>query len=201
VIYEGKEVKTGIFKKPAQSEILISKTGITGDEQADLKNHGGLHKAVYAFSADHYRYWETLLGHELPYGVFGENFTVTNLSEETICIGDRLSFGTALLEVSQPRIPCFKLGIALKNKNAPKLFTQSCCSGVYFRVLEPGVVKAGEAVLLQKRADHGISVKKLFQAYFDKGYRNSESIFSAAYVLDELAPAWKKMLAKKLAIK
>ena len=198
-IHEGKEVQTGIFKEPVETELVIEKLSIKGDEQADLVNHGGVDKAVYAFSAGHYPFWEETLGvSALPPGSFGENFTVTDLNEENFNIGDQYRFGSALLEVSQPRVPCFKLGIALKNKQAPKLFIQNAETGVYFRVLESGKVKTGDSVVLEKKADNGINVKDLFRAYFDKEFNDSEHVLSVAYELDELAEPWKEILGKKL---
>lgn len=202
VLYNGKEVKTGIFKVPTDDEVSIETLNIIGDEQADLVNHGGEHKAVYAFSHNHYDYWKDALDNtELTNGSFGENFTVSNLSEEDIKIGDQFRFGTALLEVSQPRVPCFKLGIALNNKNAVKLFTKNYCTGVYFRVLESGVAKSGDVISIEKRATHNITVKNLFQAYFDRSYVGIESLFSEAIALKELAPEWKEKLVKRLSVK
>lgn len=115
--------------------------------------------------------------------------------------GDQFRFGTALLEVSQPRVPCFKLGIALNNKNAVKLFTKNYCTGVYFRVLEPGIEKNGDTVSIERKSTHNISVKNLFQAYFDRSYVDGERLFSEAIVLKELAPEWKEKLLKRLAKK
>ena len=202
VLYNGKEIKTGIFKIPTCDEITIDTLSIVGDEQADLINHGGEHKAVYAFSFNHYEYWNNILENSnLANGTFGENFTVSNLCEENIKIGDQFRFGTALLEVSQPRVPCFKLGIALNNKNAVKLFTKNYRTGVYFRVLEPGVTKTGDTILIEKRSTHNISIKSLFQAYFDRSFVGSDRIFSEAIELKELAPEWKEKLAKRLSIK
>lgn len=202
ISYNNKKVETGIFKSPTSNEVTISTMNIVGDEQADLINHGGEHKAVYAFSFDHYEYWKKELQNKtLTSGMFGENFTITNLSEENINIGDQLRIGTALLEVSQPRVPCFKLGIALDNKSILKLFIQNYCTGIYFRVLEPGVTKTGDVVTIEKKTTHNISVKRLFQAFFDKDYVGYESILSEAYYLNELAPEWKEKIKKKLNIK
>lgn len=202
VNFNGKEVKTGIFKRPIFDEITIEKLNIVGDEQADMIYHGGEHKAVYAFSADHYDYWKDVFNNkDLSSGMFGENFTISNFDEENIHIGDQFRFGTALLEVSQPRVPCFKLGIALNNKNAPKLFTQHYATGVYFRVLEPGITKTGDVVSVEKKSTHDISIKRLFQAYFDKEYVGSEQILSEALALNELAPEWKEKLIKRLSKK
>ena len=201
ILHNKKEIKTGIFKSATDNEIVITKTNIIGDEQADLVNHGGEHKAVYAFSSDHYEYWKKELKNEkLSFGMFGENFTISNLSEKDIYIGEQFRIGTALLEVSQPRVPCFKLGIALDNKIILKLFTQHYCTGVYFRVIEPGIVKKDDAVIIEKEVEHNISINKLFQAYFDKSYIGYESILSEAYSLKELAPEWKEKIRKKLSI-
>jgi MOSC domain-containing protein YiiM len=202
VSYNGKEIKTGIFKLPTSDEVTIETLNIMGDEQADLIHHGGEHKAVYAFSFNHYEYWKSILeNRNLSNGSFGENFTVSNLSEEDIKIGDQFRFGTALLEVSQPRVPCFKLGIALKDKNAVKLFTKNYCTGVYFRVLESGVAKTGDTITIEKKSTHDISIKNLFQAYYDRNFVDYEILFSQAIALKELAPEWKAKLAKRLSIK
>ena len=199
VTFEGKEVKTGIFKTPTADEVTIEQCTIIGDEQADLKNHGGEEKAIYAFSSDHYDYWKDLLGNsDLANGAFGENFTITNLNESEVMIGDQYRLGTALLEVSQPRVPCFKLGIALNNKDAVKLFTKSYCTGVYFRVLETGVAKTDDTVSLVKKASHNISIKNLFQAYYDRSFEGSERLFAEAFALPELALEWKDKLEKRL---
>lgn len=202
ILHNGKEIQTGIFKVPTSDEVTIEKVNIIGDEQADLINHGGAHKAVYAFSFDHYDYWKGVLGNKnLSSGMFGENFTISGFSEDNIHIGDQFRLGTALLEVSQPRVPCFKLGIALDNKSAPKLFTQHYCTGVYFRVLVPGIAKTGDLVSIEKKTAHEISIKTLFQAYFDKKYVGSEAVLSEALDIDELAPEWKNKLNKRLSTK
>lgn len=199
VMHNGKEVKTAIFKQPTDEAADIRRLSIVGDEQADLVFHGGEHKAVYAFSADHYGYWQSTLNNEnLTSGSFGENFTVSGLSEADISIGDQLRFGSALLEVSQPRVPCFKLGIALDNKDAVKLFTKSYLTGVYFRVVEEGTAKTGDAVTLEKKAIDSVSVKELFQAYFDRNYQGIEQVFTKALALETLAPEWKEKLVKRL---
>lgn len=202
MVHNSKEVKTGIFKIPTNEPVVIEKLNIIGDEQADLVNHGGVDKAVYAFSHNHYEYWKQILENDdLAVGAFGENFTISDLDEANIHIGDHIRIGTALLEVSQPRVPCFKLAIALNNKNSLKLFTQHYCTGVYFRVLEQGVAKTGDSVVIEKKASHDISVKKLFQAFFDKKYVGYEDILLEALTLPELAVEWQEKLKKKLAIK
>lgn len=201
VVHNGKEVKTGIFKTPTNEPVVIEKLNIKGDEQADLVNHGGVDKAVYAFSNNHYDYWkQTLENDDLAVGAFGENFTISDLDEANIHIGDHIRVGTALLEVSQPRVPCFKLAIALNNKNSLKLFTHHYCTGVYFRVLEQGVAKTGDSVVIEQKSTHDISVKKLFQAFFDKKYVGYEDVLLEALTLPALALEWQEKLKKKLSI-
>ena len=201
VVHNGKEVKTGIFKTPTNESVVIEKLNIIGDEQADLVNHGGIDKAVYAFSHNHYDYWKRALKNDdLAVGAFGENFTISDLDEQNIHIGDRIRLGTALLEVSQPRVPCFKLAIALNNKQSLKLFTQYYHTGVYFRVLEQGMAKTGDAVIIEHKAKHNISVKTLFQAFFDKQYPDCESVLLAALELPELALEWQTKIKKKLSL-
>lgn len=197
--YNGEIIQTGIFKKPIQGKLVVKKENIKGDGQADLVNHGGIHKAVYAFAHDRYDYWRGAFNdHSLTPGAFGENLTISSLDESDIAIGDRFSIGKCILEVSQPRMPCYKLGIALNNSKAPKLFTKSFCTGVYFRVIKEGEIEAGNKIERINRRPDSVSVKTLFRAVFDKDYHNANAIFSKALLIDELAPEWKNMLSKKV---
>ncbi len=199
VEYNGETISTGIFKKPLNNSVNVNSIGLAGDEQADLLNHGGAYKAVYGFSSDHYEYWRQILENpNLPLGAFGENLSISNLDESQMCIGDRLRVGTCLLEVSQPRVPCFKLGIALGNTHAPKLFTKTFRTGVYFRVLEEGALAQGDEVVKTFSAPNSVSVEALFQAYFDKSYEGAKAVFLKALKLDGLAPEWKEKLAKRV---
>jgi len=200
VEYLGKTITTGIFKKPVEGPVSIRNNNFIGDGQADLKNHGGIDKAVYAFSADHYPYWcKTLNFLELSPGTFGENLTISELDEATLHIGDHLSIGSCLLEVSQPRVPCFKLGIALNNKLMPKLFTENFETGVYLRVLQEGAIKAGDEIAVIRRDPAQISVKTLFQAFFDKAFQGPTGIFEQALQIPALADEWRNHLSNRVA--
>lgn len=202
VKYQGKTITTGIFKKPVEGPVSIIKHNFVGDGQADLINHGGTDKAVYAFSSDHYPYWrEVLNSPNLTPGTFGENLTISKLNESELHIGDQLSIGGCLLEVSQPRVPCFKLGIAVNSKTMPKLFTQNFETGVYFRVLQEGAIKAGDQVSVTRQDSSKISIKVLFQAYFDKTFKGSTQIFEQALLVPALADEWRNHLATRLAKK
>ena len=197
--YNGKEVLSGIFKQSISGSVFVSKNNIEGDGQADLKNHGGEHKAVYAFSSNHYAYWrEALQTSDLAVGIFGENLTIEYLDEGKLHIGDQLRIGGVILEVSQPRVPCYKLGIALANKKAPQMFINHFETGVYFRVKQEGAICAGDAVEVIKKSVHAISVKLLFKAYFDKSMPNSAEILAAGLNVPELAPEWQEKIKKRL---
>lgn len=197
VAYQDKTILTGIFKKPINGPVLVEKLNLVSDKQADLENHGGEHKAVYAFSEHHYPYWrEALNSQELSSGAFGENLTISHLDEAKIQLGDQYQVGNCILEVSQPRVPCFKLGLALDNKQAPKLFTQHFRTGVYFRVLEEGSIQIGDELTLIKRVPNSVSIHDLFKAKFDKGFDGADDVITRAYKLDCISPEWREKIVK-----
>lgn len=194
----GKTFTTAIFKKPVTDPVFVHKMNLAGDRQADLKNHGGEDKAVYAFSFDHYAYWGTVLHKPtMPFGQFGENLTITGLNEASLNIGDQLKIGHCLLEISQPRIPCFKLGIIMDTPNMPRLFIEHGATGIYFRVLEEGQITAGCPIEIVSRGKNRLPVKTLFTSYFDPNLRNPD-ILKTALEIPELAAEWKHKILKKL---
>ncbi|MFI5347695.1 MAG: MOSC domain-containing protein [Elusimicrobiota bacterium] len=145
VRWEGRDVETGIFKESVPGPLRVTRHNLEGDRQSDLQVHGGEFKAIYAYSAEHYAWWNRELGRALPYGTFGENLTLEGFTEEEVCVGDRLRVGTAVLEAVQPRFPCFKLGIRFGDMGIVEKFLDSGRFGVYFRVAEEGVVAAGDS--------------------------------------------------------
>src|SRR3954470_17197009 len=154
VEFRGQTVSTSIFKEPVAGRVLVRRMSLEGDWQADLRSHGGLNKAVYAYPLEHYAPWSQELGRDdLRPGQFGENLTVEGLTEDTARLGDVLRVGGALLQVTQPRIPCFKLGIKMGDPAFPRRFLASGRTGFYLRVLEEGEVGAGDSVELVERAD------------------------------------------------
>jgi MOSC domain-containing protein YiiM len=198
VQYRGDTYKTGIFKQSVTGPLELSTEGVAGDVICDLVNHGGAHKAVYGFSVDHYAHWRDILGKpDLAHGAFGENLTISGLDEDSICIGDQFSIGSALLEVSQPRVPCFKLGIALEDERAPALFTRHMHTGIYFRVLKGGTVSVGDEISLSGRHPGEISVHKLFRAYHDRNFDGGREILQAAVHIAELAPEWQEKVKRR----
>lgn len=196
--HQGKLVQTGIFKQPLDGPLAVGATGCAGDRQCDLVNHGGVDKAVYGFAGDHYDYWSGVLGRALTPGAFGENLTVAGLLESETHIGDRLRVGGAVLEVSQPRNPCFKLGIALSDERAPALFTQHFHTGVYFRVIEPGDIRAGDTIEVVQRHPAAVSVHALFRAHHDRRSEGRKDVLRAAADIPQLAAEWGEKVARDL---
>lgn len=146
VQYRGKTVQTGIFKEPIAGPVMVRTLNIDGDQQADLTVHGGRDKAVYLYPAESYALWEDDLARDLPYGHFGENLTITGLLEESVRVDDLIEVGEVLLQVTEPRFPCFKLGIKMGRQTFLKQFLRSGRSGFYCRVLREGVIEAGNAI-------------------------------------------------------
>lgn len=147
VPWERTMVRTGIYKLPVGGPVRVRTLGLLGDEQADLERHGGLLKAVYAYPSEHYAFWkEELPGTPLPWGTFGENLTVSGLAENRIRVGDRFRIGSTLLAATRPRFPCYKLGIKFGRTDIIDRLLASGRTGFYFRVLEEGEVRAGDAI-------------------------------------------------------
>ncbi|MBK5103875.1 MAG: MOSC domain-containing protein [Burkholderiales bacterium] len=191
---------TGIFKKPVAGPVRAGTYNLEGDGQADLDNHGGLHKAVYAYALDHYAYWRETLGREeMDYGQFGENLTVAGLDESERCVGDRLQIGSALFAITQPRVPCYKLGIRFGDETVPKLFSQSARTGFYLSVLREGVIEAGDAVEVVEHGYRKVAIKPLFEAYMRRGDKDASRILLRALEVPELSPEWRAQIEKRLA--
>ena len=157
-IFHGKEITTGIGKRPVTHPVNLGKLGFEEDGVADTKNHGGIDKAACVYSLDYYPYWEETLGIKMPPAAFGENLTVSNLKEDSVCIGDIFQLGTAMVQVSQPRQPCQTLAARFGRKDLVKLVVDSGFTGFYFKVLKEGIVKAGTPLILKERDPHQISI-------------------------------------------
>lgn len=158
------ETETGIFKRPIAGPVRVNRLNLAGDGQADLANHGGADKAVYAYPEEHYRWWREQLG-DLPdgWGVFGENLTVSGLSEHRLLVGDVLRIGTALLRVTEPRVPCYKLALRLERPDMVRRFARANRTGFYLAVAREGELEAGDAVELVERSAGGPSVAALMR--------------------------------------
>lgn len=197
VVHEGEAVLTGIFKEPVAGPVQVRFGGLEGDGQADLENHGGQLKTVYAYPWEHYAHWEGILKRgPLPCGQFGENLTVEGMLEDQVHIGTLYRMGTSLLQVTQPRKPCFKLGIRVGMAKFVKIFWNSGRTGIYLQVVEEGTVQAGDPIALVEDAPENPTVQRLWQlAYFEEEHFEE---CLAALRLPHLSPEWRRPLTQRL---
>jgi len=198
VEYDGHIVETGIFKTPVAGPVMARRHNLDGDGQADLVHHGGEFKAVYAYPVEHYAFWkETLDRDDFIYGQFGENFTLEGITELDAHIGDVFRIGGAHFQVTQPRIPCFKSAIKMGLETFPKLFLESERSGFYLRVVEEGLVQAGDTLERIESEPHAVTVRELHHLrFFDR--LNVEGLRRVLQV-SGLAPVWRQDLEYLLA--
>ena len=197
--FEGRLILSSIFKKPVIGPVAVGKTDLEGNSQANLSVHGGPHKAIYVYSCDHYDWWSKTLGRDdLSFGHFGENLTLFELDEDQIAIGDRLRVGTALTAVTGPRIPCFKLAMKFNDKSMPRRFTQAARPGFYLRVIETGLVEAGDTVERVQNGEGGLSVRDLFCAYTRCQSSEDYEILKRALTLSDLDPDFLPNINKRL---
>ncbi len=199
VPYQIQEVATGIFKKPVNGPVTVRFLNLDGDRQADLRVHGGPNKAVYAYTRENIAYWRKRLGREdLVPGTFGENLTVEELLETAVAIGDEFEIGTARFQVSQPRLPCFKLGIALGMPNFPDTFQRSRRTGFYLRVLREGVISTGDEIRRFPTPDaEPISVSEMVRIISARQLDPDDA--RRALKLGALSEGWKRQISDKLA--
>jgi MOSC domain-containing protein YiiM len=191
VVWKGMTVQTGIFKDPVDKPVTISKLNLAGDQQADLTVHGGAEKAVYAYPAEHYEYWRRKLREvAFSWGKFGENLTTEGLTEDMLCIGDRLRVGSAILMVTQPRMPCYKLALRFDRDDMIKRFLMR--SGFYFAVVEEGEVHAGSEVEILSRDPHRVAVVDIVRLYL--GQVRDPELLHRAMNVSALPQNWKAEL-------
>jgi len=195
--WQGKVVRTSIFKSPVSGDVRVSKLNLEGDQQSDLSVHGGVHKAVYAYPSEHYEFWrEEVPGADLSWGAFGENLTIQGILEDEVRIGDRLRIGSAEFMVTQPRMPCFKLGIRFGRPDMVKRFLRSGRSGFYLTVLEEGQIAAGGAVEVLTRDEHGVTVADIVNLY--QADATNQELLRKASDLPALPPDWREHFRKRL---
>jgi MOSC domain-containing protein YiiM len=171
VVYKGKTINTGIFKLPVSGPLRLRTLNLDGDRQADLSVHGGPYKAVYGYPAEHYPFWrQQLPGVDLPWGMFGENFTTTGLAEDELHVGDRFQIGSSIVMVRQPRTPCHKLAAKFQRDDILERFLLSGRSGFYFSVEQEGSVAEGDAFQLLKRNREGITISEMNRLFVREKY-------------------------------
>lgn len=198
VFSDGKPVTTGIYKSPVHGRVKVTSLNLEGDRQADLSVHGGRNKAVYAYPSEHYAYWQRELpGIEMPWGMFGENLTLEGLLEDEAHIGDRFQMGTAILMVTQPRLPCYKLGIRFGRDDMPERFFSSRRTGFYFAVVEEGELGEGDTAEPIHRDPNRISISNLLSLCYDDDRQDAQLVERALNV-EALSPSWRKQVFKRV---
>ena len=193
--YQGRRAQSGICKEPVNGPVFVTQEGIEGDAQADRENHGGADKAVYAYAVENYRFWEQALGRKLSYGQFGENLAVSGMTDETVHIGDIFRIGPVEVQITQPRVPCFKLGMRMEDTGFVRRFHHSGRVGFYLRVLMEGPISPGDSIE-RLQADPGqLNIQDAMLA-LGKNPRQQE-IIARALAIPALSQAWRESLSKK----
>lgn len=196
--WQGEIVRTSIWKHTVDGPVRVRRMNLEGDEQSDLTAHGGAYKAVYAYPSEHYAAWRRELENtDLPWGAFGENLTTEGLAEDRLEIGDRLRIGSAEFVVTQPRLPCFKLGIRHGRPTLVKAFLDSGRSGAYLSVAREGEVAAGDRIDWAERSGSGVAVSDLVRFY--RGDRVDASILARAAGIEALPAGWRARIGRALA--
>lgn len=199
-MWHGRIVTTGIFKEPIQGRVVLRKLNLDGDRQADLTVHGGEYKAVYCYPVEHYEDWaRELPDRQLPLGIFGENFTTDGLLEDSVHIGDQYSVGSAEVIVTQPRLPCYKLGVRFQSDDMVKRFLASERTGFYFAVAREGEVGAGDEIRLVYRDPNHVPVSEITRLYVSKRYGADElSSVQRALRVTALPESWKEYFRERM---
>jgi MOSC domain-containing protein YiiM len=185
--HRGKTATSSIWKTPVEGPVAARGVNLEGDDQADREVHGGSDKAVYAYAIEDIRWWEEPLRRGIPLSAFGENLTTSGIDVSGAIIGERWEIGTVLLQVSQPRSPCWKLGVKMEDPGFPRKFTEALRPGAYLRIVREGVLAAGDLIRVVDRPAHGVRISDVFRIYV----REREK---ASLLLDvpELSEDWKE---------
>ena len=200
VSWRGTIVTTGIYKQPVEGRLALRTLNLDGDRQADLSVHGGEHKAVYCYPLTHYEYWRNALpGRELPPGVFGENFTVDDFREDSVYLGDRFSIGSADVVVTQPRLPCYKLGVRFQSDAIVKQFFNSRRTGFYLGVGREGEVGVGDEMRVVSMDALRVPVSEITRLYAEKRYSDRDvALVQRALQVPALPESWKEYFRARL---
>ena len=192
VLFNGQTITTAIFKDPVKGPIMLRKLNLDGDKQADLTVHGGVDKAVYSYPAEHYDYWRKQFpSMDLMWGMFGENFTTEGLMEDSVNIGDQFRIGSAKLVATQPRMPCYKLGVRFGHMEIIRRFLASGRPGIYFRVLKEGEAQVGDKIEIIRRDKNNVTVKDIVHLYITKENVDNIEIMRRAIKISALPEGWK----------
>jgi len=201
VLWHGRTVTTGIYKQPIQGRVRLRTLNLDGDRQADLTVHGGAQKAVYCYPIEHYDYWKKELpGRELPLAMFGENFTTDGLLENSVHLGDQFLIGSAQVVVTQPRLPCYKLGVRFESDDMVKRFLASGRTGFYCAVAREGEVGAGDDIKQIARDPNAVPVSEITRLYITKRFNNEDvGTLRRTLQVAALPESWKDYFRARLA--
>src|SRR5215467_3377033 len=188
--WKGRTVRTAIWKDPVRGRCRVSRLNLDGDGQGDLAGHGGEQRAVFVYQIESYRYWqEQLKRSDFVYGQFSENFTIEDLADDAVCIGDRYRIGSAVFEVTQPRVTCYRVGIRMNEPRMPALLTSSGRPGFYLRVLEPGDVGAGDEIVKVGEAQERMTVAEINALLYSPNHPRDRLEY--ALRMKALSPGWR----------
>jgi len=193
VLFNGQTVTTAIFKDPVKGPIILRKINLDGDRQADLTVHGGVDKAVYSYPAEHYDYWRKQFPNiDVNWGMFGENFTTEGLMEDAVNVGDQFQIGSAKLVATQPRMPCYKLGVRFGRMDVVRRFLASSRPGIYFKVLKEGQVQVDDKIEIIRKDKNNVTVKDIVHLYVNRDHAvdNIETM-RRAIKINALPEGWK----------
>jgi MOSC domain-containing protein YiiM len=188
--YNGRPVKSAIWKSPVAGRIAVRGVNLAGDDQADRKAHGGPDKVVYAYAVEDARWWEQQIGRAIVYGEFGENLTTQGIDANEALVGERWQIGTTILEVSEPRIPCWRLGVRMNDKMFPRRFTEAMRPGAYLRLIVEGDVGAGDEISVLERPDHDLTVRDVFRIY-----NRNRSEVERLLMVPQMSKSWRRWAA------
>ncbi|MGH9997456.1 MAG: MOSC domain-containing protein [Nitrososphaeraceae archaeon] len=199
ILFNGQIITTAIFKDPVKSPIILRKLNLDGDKQADLTVHGGLDKAVYSYPSEHYDYWRKQFPNtDLVWGMFGENFTTEGLFEDAVNVGDQFQIGSAKLVATQPRMPCYKLGVRFGRMDVIRRFMASGRPGIYFKVLTEGEVQRDDKIKIIRRDKNNVTVKDIVSLYIARNDIDNIETMKRATKIRDLPEGWRHEFQQKI---
>lgn len=191
--YNGRPAKSAIWKTPVIGRVAARGVNLAGDDQADRKAHGGPDKAVYAYAVEDLRWWQRQVGQSIPHGGFGENLTTEGLEVNQALIGERWKIGTAVFEVSEPRVPCWRLGVRMNDAVFPRHFTEALRPGAYLRIVAEGDVGAGDEIYIIEKPNHDLTVQDVFRIYVRDRHEVERLL-----TIPQMSESWRKWAEKLL---
>lgn len=187
-VFNGRPAKSAIWKAPVAGRIAARGVNLEGDDQADREAHGGPDKALYAYAVEDLRWWEERLGRSLPYGQFGENVTTEGIEVNDALVGERWEIGSTVLEVSEPRVPCWRLGVRMEDRKFPRRFIDALRPGAYLRIIVEGNVGAGDEIRVIGKPLHDLTIRDFFRIY----YSGDRDELQRLVAIPEISESWRE---------